>query len=186
VPRSSRSAQIVSYSGSTAWWETCSTPPRIRAGKLELRVETCILLAAVRESVGMQHAVWEDRTLALPHRGALTLQADPNRTGQVIANFLTNALKYSPPDQPVAVRVCRHGATAGLEVRDDGRGLSLEQQAHLCERFHRMEGIEQQSGSGFGLGLGLISVRRSSSAMAVLWGWRAWWDRDRRFGSPCP
>jgi signal transduction histidine kinase len=46
-----------------------------------------------------------------------------------------------------------------VAVRDHGPGLSAEQQAHLFERFYRVPGIEQQSGSGTGLGLGLYICR---------------------------
>ena len=47
------------------------------------------------------------------------------------------------------------GDMVWLGVRDQGPGLSAEQQAHLWERFYRVPGIEQLSGSGVGLGLGL-------------------------------
>jgi signal transduction histidine kinase len=130
---------------------------RIQAGKLELRREPCDLLAAVGEAVEMQRAAWSGRSIALdlPRGDAITLEADPDRIGQVVNTLLTNALKYSPPEQPVAVRVRRVGETARVEVIDHGPGLSAEQQAHLFERFFRVPGIEQQSGSGVGLGLGL-------------------------------
>ena len=86
-------------------------------------------------------------------------------------NLLTNALKYSPSDQPVTVRVRRAGETARVEIGDHGPGLSAEQQAHLFERFFRVPGIEQQSGSGVGLGLGLYIcktiVERHGGAMGV-------------------
>ncbi|MGZ3639557.1 MAG: ATP-binding protein, partial [Ktedonobacterales bacterium] len=46
-------------------------------------------------------------------------------------------------------------AIAHVAVRDRGPGLTAEQREHLWERFHRVSGIEVQSGSGVGLGLGL-------------------------------
>jgi signal transduction histidine kinase len=94
-------------------------------------------------------------TLHLPRRTPLMLLADADRIGQVITNFLTNALKYSPEDQPVAVQVRTHGATVRVEVRDHGPGIAAEYHARLWERFFRVPGINHQSGSGLGLGLGL-------------------------------
>ena len=130
---------------------------RIQAGKLELRWEICDLRAVVREAVEAQRAAWPKRdiTLELPPRSGVVVRADSDRIGQVVTNYLTNALKYSAHDRPVAVRLRRHRGGVRVEVRDGGPGLSAEQQSHLFERFSRAPGVEQQSGSGVGLGLGL-------------------------------
>jgi PAS domain S-box-containing protein len=129
---------------------------RISAGKLEMRMEACDLGDLVRDVVEAQRVAWPQRqvTLALPST-AFPLIIDGDRIGQVVANYLTNALKYSPDDQPVAVHVIRQGKQMRVEVRDHGPGLSPDQQAHVFEQFYRVPGIAQQSGSGTGLGLGL-------------------------------
>src|SRR5579885_574179 len=87
--------------------------------------------------------------------------ADPDRINQVLTNFLTNALKYSPETMAVtvAMRIEQENERAEVQVRDHGPGLSAEQQAHIWERFYRAPGIEVQSGSGVGLGLGLYISR---------------------------
>ncbi|HKS69543.1 MAG TPA: HAMP domain-containing sensor histidine kinase, partial [Ktedonobacterales bacterium] len=130
---------------------------RIQANKLELRWEICDLRAVVREAVEAQRAAWPARsiTLAVPRGGPVVVRADADRVGQVVTNYLTNALKYSVSDRPVAVRLRRQRGSVRVEVHDEGLGLSAEQQSHLFERFARAPGIEQLSGSGVGLGLGL-------------------------------
>jgi signal transduction histidine kinase len=130
---------------------------RIQAGKLEMRPEACELAAIVREAVREQVAAWPQRAIALmipPHLDA-HITADPDRIGQVVTNYLTNALKYSPDDTKVVVTVQADDGRGLVEVRDHGQGLDMGQQMHLFERFYRAPGIEQQSGSGVGLGLGL-------------------------------
>jgi signal transduction histidine kinase len=130
---------------------------RIQTGKLELRPEVCDLLTIAQEAVQEQRSAWPHRAISvtLPRRSVAPIYADAERIGQVVTNLLTNALKYSPDDAPVAVTVRVQGNVVRLEVRDQGPGLSVKQQAHLFERFYRAPGIEQQSGSGVGLGLGL-------------------------------
>jgi signal transduction histidine kinase len=81
--------------------------------------------------------------------------ADADRIAQVVTNFLTNALKYSPADRPVAVGLCVEDGAARVWVRDQGPGLSAADQVLIWEPFYRAEGITPQSGSGAGLGLGL-------------------------------
>ncbi|HET8913906.1 MAG TPA: ATP-binding protein, partial [Ktedonobacteraceae bacterium] len=81
--------------------------------------------------------------------------ADAERIGQVVNNYLSNALKYSESDCPVKVYVMQAGNMARVEVIDEGPGLLFDQQAHIWQRFYRVPGIEVKSGSGVGLGLGL-------------------------------
>jgi signal transduction histidine kinase len=130
---------------------------RAQAGKLELRREPCDLLAIARDAVNEQRPAWPNRDLSLdlPPVDHLLVDADADRIGQVVTNYLTNALKYSPADAPVRTRVRLDDGIARVEVRDLGPGITPEQQAHLFERFYRVPGIEQQTGSGVGLGLGL-------------------------------
>ncbi len=130
---------------------------RIQAGRLQFHMEPCDLGAIACDAVQEQQAIWPDRavTLDLPRHARLMIDADANRIGQVITNYLTNALKYSAERQPVATRVTVRNGFARVAVRDHGPGLAPDQQAHLWERFYRAPGVELQSGSGVGLGLGL-------------------------------
>ncbi len=130
---------------------------RIRAGKVELRMEECDLAALVREIVEEEHIVHPDRaiSLELPTQAPVQAQADPDRIEQVLTNYLTNALKYSESDRPVQVGLQIEGQQAKVWVRDQGPGIPPEEQAQIWELFHRVPGIEVMSGSGIGLGLGL-------------------------------
>jgi signal transduction histidine kinase len=142
---------------------------RLRAGRLALHPEPCDLVAVVRAAVEAQRAATPERAIhvKLP-AGPVPVIADADRIGQVIANYLTNALKYSKEDRPVAVRLEAEAAVGGVagggegaggvarvSVRDEGVGIPPAAQAAVWERFGRVEGVAVQSGSGIGLGLGL-------------------------------
>ncbi len=132
---------------------------RIQAGHLEMRPEPADLLAIVRERVEEQRQVHTRRSIRLrvSREQPAPIVADAERIGQVVTNFLTNALKYSPEHEPVEVGIDidEHQAQARVWVRDAGPGIPAEEQARVWVRFHRVAGIEVQSGSGVGLGLGL-------------------------------
>jgi signal transduction histidine kinase/PAS domain-containing protein len=134
---------------------------RVQAGKLELHLEAADLAAVVRDAVEEQRQAAPARTivLQLPDDLYVHLTADADRIGQVVTNYLTNALKYSPADHPIVVGVAADDRQARVWVRDEGPGLPAEEQERIWERFHRVEGIEVQSGSGVGLGLGLHICR---------------------------
>jgi len=129
---------------------------RIQANKLELRLETCDLANIVREAVEDQQQMAPARLirLELPAKEVHVI-ADPGSIGQVVTNYLSNALKYSVSDQPIDVTLRVEEQTARLSVHDEGPGLSTSEQERVWERFYRVPDIEVKSGSGVGLGLGL-------------------------------
>jgi PAS domain S-box-containing protein len=134
---------------------------RIQAGKLELRLEPVDLVVIVDEAVAAQREAEPNRVITVQHSPDLSVPVyvDPGRIEQVVTNFLTNALKYSPVECPVAVGLEKEPARVRVWVRDYGQGLPLSEQDRIWERFHRAHGVEVQSGTGVGLGLGLFISR---------------------------
>jgi signal transduction histidine kinase len=133
----------------------------IRAGKLNLHRAPGDLVALVREEVNALRVVAPDRTihLRMPSGGRpILVEADADRIGEVVTNYMSNALKYSPPDRPVYVSVSveAQSACARVTVRDAGPGIPKAEQAQLWELFHRVAGVAQQGEATSGsLGLGL-------------------------------
>jgi signal transduction histidine kinase len=130
---------------------------RIKAGKLEMRLEPADLVAIVREIVAEQRQLHPKRTIQLetPAQAVIAIVADADRLGQVMTNYLSNALKYSANEEPVAVTIRVEGHSAHVLVRDGGSGIAAEEQEHIWDLFYRVPGCEVRSGSGMGLGLGL-------------------------------
>lgn len=135
---------------------------RIQAGKLELSLAPCDLVVLVQQIVQDYQARVTDRTmtLALPEIGQpVVVEADADRLGQVLSNFLTNALKYTPASSPLEIGIQEQGEQARVWVRDHGPGLTREQQQRIWERYYQAEGIATQQGASQGLGLGLHICR---------------------------
>jgi PAS domain S-box-containing protein len=135
----------------------------IRADRLELHRAPCDLSTLVREQVEALRVAAPGRVIRLhvPAAGApVPVEADADRIAQVITNYLTNAIKYSPPDRRVNVSVAVHGDRARVAVCDAGPGLPKEERVHVWELFHRAPGVAAQGGAqgevaGGSLGLGL-------------------------------
>src|SRR5262249_24701737 len=98
---------------------------RIREGQLELRREPCDLGSIVQEAVDEQQLVAAPRPihLLLPAARPVPVLADAVRIGQVVTNYLTNALKYSREDRHVEVCLEVEGPVAHVSVRDEGIGM---------------------------------------------------------------
>lgn len=135
---------------------------RIEAGMLAMELQPCDIVAVVREAVEEQRLAHPGRAITLsapPAHAPIVAMVDADRIGQVVTNFLTNALKYSAPETAVRVRVSAHAGRARVTVRDHGPGLPVEERAAIWQQFHRAPGIEVLSGSGVGLGIGLYISR---------------------------
>jgi signal transduction histidine kinase len=130
---------------------------RIRVGKLEVRMAPCDLAEIVREAAEEQQQIAPTRTIQLRVAGRrhVHVMADADRIGQVVANYLTNALNYSPEDRPVEVYLRVDGAWARVSVRDGGPGVPAAEQPRIWERFYRVEGARPASAASTGLGFGL-------------------------------
>jgi signal transduction histidine kinase len=135
---------------------------RIEANRLELRSQRCDLVSITRQAIEDQRSVTPGRSIqfVITTPPKVFVQADPDRIGQVISNYLSNALKYSQPSSPVEVCLeLEEPGNVRLSVRDEGLGLTTSEQQHIWERFYRVPEIAVQSGSGVGLGLGLYICR---------------------------
>jgi PAS domain S-box-containing protein len=99
---------------------------------------------------------------------AVYCRGDWMRTDQVLANLLSNALRYSPPHEPVEVRLVPQGREVVFEVRDSGPGIPIDEQPRIFERFHR--GGHYLTREQGGAGLGLYLAKRLVEAM----GGRIW------------
>jgi len=132
---------------------------RIQADKFIMRKQPCNLVEIVRQAVEEVHKCTSGRVirLSLPTLAIVPIIADADRIGEVVSNYLSNAHKYSPPAEPIDVRLTVEGGQARVEVQDRGPGVSPEDQAHIWERFYRAPGIEMlgERAADSNLGLGL-------------------------------
>jgi signal transduction histidine kinase/ActR/RegA family two-component response regulator len=83
------------------------------------------------------------------------LDIDPVRIAQVLGNLLTNAAKYTDPGGQIRVSAQREGADFVIRVKDNGIGLTREQQSQVFEMFSQVPAAMEQSQGGLGIGLAL-------------------------------
>jgi len=133
---------------------------RLEMRKFELSLHPENLVTIVQEIVANQQQAARTRQieLVLPPDELVPVIADAGRVGQVLTNYLANALKYAPVDQVVSVRLAVEASSARVSVCDQGPGLTPEQQSRVWERFYQVAAPGHQGPDG-GLGLGLAIAR---------------------------
>ena len=78
---------------------------------------------------------------------------DRHLVGHILDNLLSNALKYSPAETPVELRIFARGDRVACAVGDGGPGIPAEERERVFDRFYR--GRDQRTKPGTGLGLAL-------------------------------
>ncbi|MDX1994458.1 MAG: ATP-binding protein [bacterium] len=80
------------------------------------------------------------------------------RLYQVFNNLVSNAIKYTHPEGKVEVKAEQRGSIIRISIKDNGIGISPEDQAHIFERFYRVRRPETDSIEGTGLGLAIVKT----------------------------
>jgi two-component system sensor histidine kinase MtrB len=117
-------------------------------------------LRAAVESAAHQHDSTAARrgvrvTIDLPD-APIRIRHDPPRMGQVVANLVGNAIKFTPRGGSVRVAVVSTDDGARIEVTDTGVGIDPAELPHIFERFYRGSRANEARGSGSGLGLAIV------------------------------
>jgi PAS domain S-box-containing protein len=97
----------------------------------------------------------------------LVVAGDRTRLAQVFDNLISNAVKFTPADGRIDVRVFRADASAVIEVSDTGSGIPEDERAHLFERFFRTSGAIREAVQGTGLGLAIVGAIAASHGGTV-------------------
>jgi signal transduction histidine kinase len=89
---------------------------------------------------------------------ALEVFADPQLLRQVVLNFTSNAIKYSPRRGDIRVALAREQDVVRWQIKDTGIGIPKESQRHLFEKFYRADNVAALETDGTGLGLYLVRL----------------------------
>ena len=126
----------------------------VRDPEIVLHCEPVLVPSLINDIVTEVSALNPDRRFAVDVQPeARTVWADPLRLEQVLRNLVDNAVKYSPDDTLVMIRVRRTGRTTLFAVSDQGYGIAPEHLNRLFERFYRIRDKHSSKVPGTGLGL---------------------------------
>lgn len=131
---------------------------RADAGHVQLQRTSIGLVTLAQEAASVVEVLAEEKGQRIAVEGDATLVVSADRLilRQAIVNLLDNAIKYSPADSQILIRVhCTEDGRAALEVVDRGPGVSSEHQAHVFDRFYRVDSARTREWGGVGLGLSI-------------------------------
>lgn len=133
---------------------------RIKQGKIKLDLETVDVAEIVERAVEGLRPLAERKHHRVVVRldRSLFVSADRTRLEQMVANLVTNAVRYTDPGGDIRVSVWRDGSDAVVGVEDDGIGIPEDMRERIFQPF--VQGHTAQERSAGGLGVGLMLVQR--------------------------
>jgi len=123
-----------------------------------LEREPVDLTRIVGDAVDDARAVAPGRSIEYSPNGAVVVPGDEVRLRQVLANLLQNAVRHTPTDTAVHVRVTTDEKDAVIEVRDEGPGMPTDEADRAFERFWRGDTSRTRASGGTGLGLAIVAA----------------------------
>jgi PAS domain S-box-containing protein len=134
---------------------------RIVSGKIHLEMQPVDLATLIAAAIDVVRPSTEAKRIAIhtmldPRVGVV--RADPDRLQQVLWNILTNAVKFTPADGEIAVRLEKTDAHVEISVRDSGIGIPQEFVPHVFDRFRQADPSVARRHGGLGLGLSIVKT----------------------------
>jgi PAS domain S-box-containing protein len=143
---------------------------RLEDGRLDLNKEHFALDELVKETMlDMMFAV-STHTILIKDTFSCIVFADKNRIGQVLINLINNAIKYSPGENKIEIRLYEQPeGYVSVSIKDFGIGIDEKEQVKIFERFYQTGGHQTQNYTGFGIGLFISAeiIHRHGGTMAV-------------------
>ncbi|WP_129717459.1 PAS domain S-box protein [Pedobacter sp. SYP-B3415] len=135
---------------------------RLESGKIHIEAQACNLASLLKEAEEESRVSVSSHTIIFEPMPDIWVHADPEKIGQVINNFISNAVKYSPARSVINVACTEADGQVKVSVSDSGIGITAADLPRIFERYYRIKRQETKNISGFGIGLYICSeiIRR--------------------------
>lgn len=137
---------------------------KFEAGKMTLNLRNINISTVVMDAVEIMMPLFNQKELQPqfeiePEVKQLQLSADSDKIAQVVNNFLSNAVKFSPPQNSITIRVTKlKNGYVEISVTDHGPGVPQDRQILLFDKYAQLENELKQKGTGLGLAVSKMIV----------------------------
>jgi signal transduction histidine kinase/CheY-like chemotaxis protein len=130
---------------------------KIEAGRLELRLETFDLIAAVDEALSSAKALGAQKSISIESRvpGGIALYADRLRVKEILYNLLSNAVKFTPDGGKIRIEATLGADSVAIAIVDTGIGIPADEHESIFDKFYQVGSTTKGVREGTGLGLAI-------------------------------
>jgi signal transduction histidine kinase len=161
---------------------------KVQSGKMEFFPESVNPATQIDEACNVLHALAAEKRIVIEKQidpGVGQVSLDPSKFKQVLYNYLSNALKFTPQGGRIVIRVMPEGSDQfRVEVEDNGTGIKPEDSVSLFAEFQQIATTAIHKGHGTGLGLAL--TKRIVEAQGGRVGLHSEWGKGSIFYAVLP
>jgi PAS domain S-box-containing protein len=130
---------------------------KIEAGRLELRLETFDMIAAVDEALSSAKALGAQKSIAIESRvpAGVSLYADRLRVKEILYNLLSNAVKFTPDGGKIRIEATVGADSVAIAIVDTGIGIRADEHESIFDKFYQVGSTTKGVREGTGLGLAI-------------------------------
>jgi PAS domain S-box-containing protein len=152
---------------------------KIEAGRLELRLETFDIIAALDEALSTAKALGAQKSIAIDSRvpGGIALYADRIRVKEILYNLLSNAVKFTPDGGKIRIEATLDAGSITISVTDTGIGIAADEHESVFNKFYQVGSTTKGVREGTGLGLAI------TKRLVEQHGGKIWVESERGRGS---
>lgn len=141
---------------------------KIHSGKLKLNIEKLNLGEIISNCVETVNHISSKHVIKISGPSDIIIEADKHRMEQVVMNFLTNAIKYSPNQNHISIHVTDTNSKVTVSVKDQGIGIHPSNHHKIFQRFFRInEHVNKFTGLGIGLYISKEIIERHNGKVWV-------------------
>lgn len=141
---------------------------KMEEGNISLQLRQSDVRELLEQTIGYVSSFARSKAIKLElDCPPIVVSFDPDRLGQVVQNFLSNAIKFSPENSTILVQGSAGHQFVHVSVKDQGIGISPDAHELIFERYRQLETEEKKSGTGLGLHICKSIVQAHGGAIGV-------------------
>lgn len=132
---------------------------KLESGMIHLQPEKSDMAAFLKSSVHAFESMAEVKDISLNvevNSGTIIMDFDPEKMGVIISNLISNAIKFTPPNGEITVKLSLKDDEAMLVVQDTGIGIDSAHLPFIFNRFYQVDDSYTRKTQGTGIGLALV------------------------------
>ncbi len=151
---------------------------RIESGKITMSKQTCDLTQLIQQAINsVQPLANKTQVKLLVENPPLQLKVDADRFIQILINLLSNAIRFSSPNDTVSIKAFEENSEILITVQDTGSGIPSDKLEIIFERFQQLDSSDSRNHEGTGLGLAICR------SIVEMHGGKIWADSNLGIGS---
>lgn len=141
---------------------------KLEAGMMEIDLRDLPLQVIIERAVEAVNELAKKKGVAIvANESEIEVKGDGDRLIQILVNFLSNAIKFSPENSKIEVNSRLNGDFAEVRVNDRGPGIPEEARQQIFERFRQVKGQSGKGGTGLGLAISKLIAEMHGGKIGV-------------------